>query len=224
MKKNKKVSKFIKIFDYKMWFYDLVKIIGCIPALIDLRMKITYVKEGKVSQKPKGLFKGTFLVISNHISYEDPVIISNAFWKRRVGYIATKELFEGKIFGIFLKGCGCIPINKENVSMSTFKKVKERFEKGHIVAMFPEGQVEKEEINSFKSGAVLIALTSEVPIIPIYLERRKNRMERQKVYIGEKINIIDYCDSPTPTIDTINKIAEILRNKELELENISNNK
>ena len=32
--------------------------------------------------------------------------------------------------------------------MSTFKKVKERFERGHIVAMFPEGQVEKEEIKS----------------------------------------------------------------------------
>ena len=127
------------------------------------------------------------------------------------------------MLGTFLKMCGCIPINKENISMKTFKDIKERFDRGHIVVLFPEGQIEKGEkqLAQFKTGAVLIALNSKIPIIPVYIEKRTKRFKRQRVFIGEKIDLKTYCDDDMPTMETLKQISEVLRKKELELERIS---
>ena len=226
MKNKKKTSKIIRVFDYKMCFYDFIKWVAGLPVIIDLRIKRIYVKDGKEHKRSKGLFKGEFLIISNHISYIDPIILSNAFWERRLGFVATNELFEGRILGTFLKICGCIPINKENISMKTFKDIKERFDRGHIVVLFPEGQIEKgeEQLTQFKTGAVLIALNSKIPIIPVYIEHRTKRFKRQRVFIGEQIDLKNYCDDDMPNMETLKQISEVLRKKELELERISKKK
>ena len=189
--KKKKINKFVKIFDYRRFLYDFIKITMSIFVLLDLRIKRIYVKDGKIVKRTKGMYKGSFLIISNHMSYEDPVIISNAFWERRLSFVATDELFKKKIFGSFLKACGTIPIDTQNISMGTFKTINKQYDRGHIVAIFPEGHVERGEkqFKQFKSGSVLIALNAEVPIIPIYIEKRANRFKRQKAYIGERIDL-----------------------------------
>ena len=71
-KKNKKVNKFIQIFDYKMFFYDIGKFFAILPTLLILRLKSYYINK----KRQKGLFKGKTIIVSNHISYIDPGIIS----------------------------------------------------------------------------------------------------------------------------------------------------
>ena len=213
-KKNKKVNKFIQIFDYKMFFYDIGKFFAILPTHLILRLKSYYINK----KRQKGLFKGKTIIVSNHISYIDPVIISNAFWRRRVSFVATKEIFDVKIFGKVLKLFKCISIDKENVSVKTFKEVKDRLDRGHLVALFPEGEVERvEELAAFKSGVAMMALMSGASIVPMYIHKRTKWYKRQVVMIGEKINIKDYITSKIPSIEEMEKFTITLHKIEEKL-------
>ena len=213
-KKNKKVNRFIQIFDYKMFFYDIGKFFAILPTLLILRLKSYYINK----KRQKGLFKGKTIIVSNHISYIDPVIISNAFWRRRVSFVATKEIFDVKIFGKVLKLFKCISIDKENVSVKTFKEVKDRLDRGHLVALFPEGEVERvEELAAFKSGVAMMALMSGASIVPMYIHKRTKWYKRQVVMIGEKINIKDYITSKIPSIEEMEKFTITLHEIEEKL-------
>jgi len=206
-----------KIFDFKMLFYDIVKVTGAIPTLIILRLKRVY-----LAKREKGMYKGPYLIMSNHISYIDPVILSTAVWWRRLSFIATKELFDTKRKSRFFNLVNCIEIDKENVSMKTFKKVKERLDDNRPVAIFPEGGVEQgSDMTPFKSGVVLMAIVNNVPIIPMYIEHKTKWYQRQRVMIGEKINLKYYIKSPFPSVEEIQNVAKMLEAKEKELEELS---
>ena len=207
------MNKFAKLFDPKKWFYDFVKFTGSLPVLIDLRMKRIFLN------KKRETLKGKYIISSNHMSYSDPVIISAAFWERRVGFVATSELFTIKFWSAFFKAVGCIPIDKTNPSLQTFKAVKENLDRGHITCVFPEGTVTRDEsIKTFKSGIVMMATIADADILPVYLAKRKKRIHRQVCVIGEKINYKDYVSGSFPTMSEIETITNVLASKEKELE------
>ena len=213
MKKDKKYSKFVQIFDPKMWIHDFVKYTGCLPVLIDLRIKRVF-RYGK----PKGFLKGKYIVSSNHRSFIDPVIIMNAFWTRRVCFVATQDFFEKKFWNIVFKGFGCIPINKQSPTLKTFNGVKEKLDRGHLVCMFPEGEVTNdEELHSLKAGIVMLAIMNDAPILPIYIGKRDKWIKRQVVVFGEKINAKNYIKGAMPTMEEVNYLSNLLLEKENEL-------
>lgn len=213
MKKNE-VSKLVKIFDPKMFVYDFVKWTGALPTLLYMRLKTHY-----ISDEAKKLRHKPALVVSNHTGYTDPLTINTLLFHRRICSVATQELFEHKVFGKFLSKCGCIPINKDNVSVKTFKMAKEIFERGHYVAIFPEGQVVKEgQIVEYKLGAVMLAYIAGVPIIPIYIKKKSKWWHRQRVVVGEKIDINQFVKSSFMTTEDMKDAANYIREKEKELE------
>lgn len=215
--KKKKVGFFAKLFDPRMWLFDFVKFTGAIPVIVDLRLKRIY-ENGK---KPKGIYKGKYIVSANHSSTIDPVILFMTYWMRRLCCIATKEIFEIKFWGKFFLGCGCIPIDRENVSMKTFKTINRQIDHGHCVAVFPEGHINKEDnIGSFKSGIVMMAMMAKADIVPTYIAKRESRFNRQCVVIGNKIKLSDYITSPIPSIQEVDNLAKVLMEKEIELEKL----
>ena len=210
----KKRSTLSKIFDPKMWLHDFIKFTGWLPVVLDLRVKKIYIN------KTKGLYKGKYIISSNHVSYIDPVVICASFWMRRVGFLATYELFDSKLTNFLFTRFGCVPINRDNPSVIAFKKVADMLDRGHCMCVFPEGQVvRQEDIGAFKSGIVMMAVMAEAEILPVYIPKRTNRWKRQVVVIGEKINYKEYIKGPFPSIDDLNKITSILLEKELELKN-----
>lgn len=215
MKKDKKYNKFVQTFDPKMWFHDFVKLTGGLPVLVDLRIKKIF-----LNKKPKGFYKGKYIISANHASFIDPIIIMNAFWMRRVCFVATQDFFEKKIWNIVFRGFGCISINKNNPTLKTFNEVKEKLARGHLVSIFPEGEVTHDkELHALKSGIVMMAIMADSPILPIYIVKREKRIRRQVVIFGEKINYKDYVEGLMPTMDEINNISNLLLEKELELKN-----
>lgn len=215
MKEKKKINKFVKTFDPKMWFHDFVKVTGAIPAIIYLRLKRIF------TGNKKGLFRGSYIISSNHGTFIDPIIIMNAFWVRRVCFVATQDFFEKKFLNLLFRGFGCIPVDKNNPTLKTFNGVSEKLNRGHIVCIFPEGKVTKDsELHTLKSGIVMMAFMNEVPILPIYIAKKDKWYERQKVVIGEKIDIFSYIKGKMPTMDELNYLSILLLEKEKELKEI----
>ena len=200
------------------FFYDFVKVTAAIPGLLWFRPKCIYVNENA-----KKKIKGGALLISNHSSNIDPMILMFAIYYRRHHFIATKELFDTKLKRFIFESFHCIEIDRENFGMNIFRNIIDLLKNEKLVAMFPEGHVtNNEEVQKFKSGMVLISVSSKKPIIPIYVKIRKSLWRRQYVIIGEPINPSEMLPK-MPSLSDMDGIAEILREKEKELKAIADN-
>lgn len=191
------------------------------PSLLWFRPKRIY-----ESEKAKKHVKGGALLIANHVSFFDPIYAMLVIWYRMHHFICIKELMANKFLTFFLgTACQCIPIDRENFGMATFKEITDYIESGELVSMYPEGHVnqdEKSNLNSFKSGMVLMALRSNCPIIPLYIKPREKFYSRLVAVIGEPINIKDYYGDK-PSFKQVQEIADKLYKKEAELEEMARN-
>lgn len=185
---------------------------GAIPALIWLRPKIHY-PEGKPNKK------GALLVLANHRTIIDPILVQTAFPFRRMNSIATKDLFSSPAKEKFFTLMNCIKIDKDNFSTSSFHEIVSRLGEDKLVVIFPEGEVHVEsghEILAFKSGVVLMAHRSGAPVIPLYVAEKKKWYHRQHMVMGRAIDVRELLGR-IPTVDAITSVSTTLREKELEL-------
>ena len=166
--------------------FDLARWSGW-PFLLWYRIKRIY-----ENKKQKKGIKGGALVVSNHILYSDVMVLSTAFWFRRMHFMVMKEIMANKFLTWFYTHCGCIPVDREKPSFNSIRTVTQLLEGGNVVTVFPEGHVSfknENPMNAFKSGAVLMAYQANVPIIPVYREVRKSIWHRQKIVVGEPVNL-----------------------------------
>jgi len=150
---------------------------------------------------------GNYLLISNHRSIVDPLIIEQALETTKVrGYwVAKKELYNSFFFGTFTRNAGTILLDREASSMSGFfKDTKAVVKEGHSIFIFPEGTRNKENIplSTFKEGARLIALKNRLPILPVFIKTHANDVLKEAINKRTKDlnidieigDIIDYKD------------------------------
>ena len=196
---------------YDYFFYDFIKVTGALTALIWIRPKVYY-PHGKPDTK------GGFMISANHCSFIDPIVILCTFWWRRVFSLATKDLYSTKLRSFLFNSMRCIQVDKQNFSLDSFHEVTRRLKKGKVICIFPEGQLnlKSDDMLAFKSGAILMAHTANVPIVPVYLVPPKKWYNRRISVVGEPINVREICGF-MPTADELNRAAEVVHQKENEL-------
>jgi len=200
-----------KLSDFN-FLYDFVKITGALPTLIALRPK-------RLFPYGKDIPKGGVLISANHKSFLDPIIIHCAVMNRRLNCLATKDLYRKRIWQLFFPAMHCIQVDKENFSMATFHQVVDRLNAGKAVVIFPEGQVNRDEntaVMTFKSGAMLMAHKSRVPILPVYIVKKQHWYDRQYIVIGKPIDVRELTGD-FPSMDKLNEASEYIRQQELAL-------
>ena len=205
-----------RLIDFKKILYDFFRWSGW-PLLIWFRVKKIYVNKNQ----PKRI-KGGAVIASNHILFSDCMILHCAFVHRRIQFLCTTDILNTKFKKFFFKNCGCVPIDTKNPSPHSMREVIMRLKGGNVMVIFPEGHVSFDSdkpMDQFKSGAVLFAYQANVPIYPVYRETRKSAFERQRVVIGEPINLKEKFGSIT-NAEKIKEATEYLYQKELELKEI----
>lgn len=192
------------------FFYDFVKITGILPALVYLLPKVHY-PMGKPSTK------GSTLIICNHSSFWDPVILLCTFLTRRPIFVATSELFGSKLARWFFEHVHCIEINKQDIAISTFHKIKRELKNGAMVGIFPEGRVhvKVDTIDPFKGGAVMMSIQGKADIIPVYVKHRDHWPQRTEIFVGKRIQVNSETD--IPSVEKIESISENLHKIESNL-------
>ncbi len=162
-------------------FYWIFKILMCIPFWI---MFPTFSK-GK-----KNLPKGKCIILCNHISNFDAPIVANVL-PRRLFFLAKKEVFNGKFNRWFFKNLGVIPVDREKVQISTMKQVMKTLENKKSIIIFPEGTRNKTELplGPIKSGAAVFAVRGNVPMVPIWINKKPKMFTFNKINIGKPFYI-----------------------------------
>jgi len=214
MKETKKKKS--RLFSFRYLMHDIIRITASI-GLIWYRPKHLY-----LDKKYKKIRKGA-IVSSNHISLEDPIRLMMGIWYRRLHMVAMDELFgTGFRRHMFKTWFQCIPISRENFSMSSFKEIVEHLDHNEVVIIFPEGRVNTDPkgIKAFKSGMLMMALKSDVPIVPVYLKRKKHFYSRVVIAIGTPIYVKNYNTNGVTTIQDFDRAIEDIQKMEKELENL----
>ena len=118
--------------------------------------------------------------------------------------------------------CGCIKIDRSNVTMNTMREITDRLKSGQIVSMFPQGRIsgdDKAEAG-FKSGMTLMAIRSGAPIVPVYIKPRESFFSRLKVVIGERVSVTELYGE-RPTFAEIDAATKLLYEREKQLKDLA---
>ncbi len=110
---------------------------------------------------------GPALVIANHQSFMDPVLVALAT-RRHLSFLARKTLFKNAFFAKLIASLDAFPIDQEGVGKEGLKMVIKLLGQNKAVLVFPEGtRTEDGQMNPFKRGLQLLISRSKTPIIPV---------------------------------------------------------
>ena len=140
------------------------------------------------------------------------MVLETAFWHRRVHYVVGEIAMEGKVKAAFMKAAGCIKIDRNQTDLKAIKQCVQVLKDGFLLEMFPQGGIVGED-SGFKSGIMLIATQADVPVIPLYIIKRKNIFHRYRLVIGDPFYWRDYCDKKRPGLKDIEQLTGLLEEK-----------
>ena len=108
-----------------------------------------------------------FIIAANHLSTLDPPLVC-AVMNRGVAYMAKKELFENPFMRWWLNWLGAFAVDREKLSVSTLKTVKNLKETDWVLGIFPQGtRQEAGEISHITKGFATLAKSTQCGILPI---------------------------------------------------------
>jgi 1-acyl-sn-glycerol-3-phosphate acyltransferase len=119
--------------------------------------------------------EGPGLIVANHLGDAD-LIVGFAFTPTIVEPFAKIELYEMPIVGLFLDTYGVIWVHRGQPDRKALRVVRNAMEQKRIVGIAPEGRESLTgSLEEGTDGAAYIALTNDVPIIPITFTGTENK-------------------------------------------------
>ncbi|MBE6578048.1 MAG: 1-acyl-sn-glycerol-3-phosphate acyltransferase [Ruminococcaceae bacterium] len=161
---------------------------ACLSGIVGLIFRI------KVVNPENEPLEGGYVVCANHISATDPIVISYAFKRNQLNFMAKKELFKIPLLRGLISMLGAFPIDRGGNDVGAIKKAVSIVEEGKCLGVFPQGHrypCQDPRKTETKNGAALIATRAEADIVPVYIwcKGKKQRIfKRTYVVIGERIS------------------------------------
>jgi len=189
------------------------------PAvLLAYRPKIVFANE---NAKKSLHFKHGVILTSNHVSLHDPFVVGTAFWRRRMFFLVGEFIMDYPIRGFLLRLAGCIRVDRKIPDIESMEKTVSKLEKGALVTIFAEGGIHHGEgPGPYKNGPVMMAQMANVPIIPVYFEKRKHWWNRYRVAVGEMIDPRTELGEVTPSLVALRSCTQKVWDRTKHLEEI----
>ena len=120
--------------------------------------------------------KGAAIVVCNHISGLDPLVLIAAT-SRPLRFLIAREEYER--FGLqwlFRMG-GCIPVERDKRPELAMRAALRAVESGEVVALFPHGKIHLpgDSPIKIKGGAVRLAQITGAPVYPLHVDGIKGK-------------------------------------------------
>jgi len=135
--------------------------------------------------------KGKYLLVSNHISNTDPILIGLAQMRRKLYFMAKAELFKHKIIAKIMTRLGAFPVVRGSGDTHAIELAQDLLNDGRVLLIFFEGTRSKtDKLLQPKTGASVIAYNSNTPVIPVCITRvgRKWLFSKRYIHFGEPMS------------------------------------
>ena len=113
---------------------------------------------------------GAVLVLSNHQSHLDPVLVGLSC-DRRMNSLARDTLFGFAPFRWLINSLDAIPLDREGIGLGGLKESLKRLKAGEMLLIFPEGTRTRDgEVGKLKPGFLALARRSKATLLPVAIE------------------------------------------------------
>lgn len=158
------------------------------------------------------------VIVSNHISDFDPMILLGTMRDRKLVYISKESNFRIPMVGPFIYGAGFLSIDRENAlrAVRTLGTAGEKMKQyGVDVGIYPEGTRSRTgKLLRFKKGAFVLAQNANAPVA-ILVTRGTERMFKRILTPGlvkTELEVLEVLDSKTVQGMSVEELTLYTRN------------
>ena len=129
--------------------------------------------------------RGVCLFVANHTSSADAPAVVGAI-PRRIAILLKESLFKWPIAGQAFTLAHFIPVNRgtRDSAIASVEKATEALKAGQSFLIYPEGtRSPNGRLQDFKKGAVVMAITAGVPIVPMVCSGAHRVMGKRSLVI-----------------------------------------
>jgi hypothetical protein len=128
----------------------------------------------KTKQLDKVPDEGAAVLVCNHVSYVDALIIAGCI-RRPVRFVMYHKIYNLPVLHFIFKTAKTIPIagkyEDEALLKKAFDDIDQALADGDLVCIFPEGKLTANgEMNTFRDGVERIIERRAVPVVPMALQ------------------------------------------------------
>ena len=161
---------------------------------------------------------GPFILVSNHQSYMDPILIDLA-QDRGVAFMAMAPLFKSPFWGPFLRWWGAFPVELERLDTGALRTAIASLKDGQGLVVFPEGGRSRDnKLMPLRDGVAQLALRTGAPVVPARIDGIFDIWPPQRAYprLGRPI-VVTYgppIEAPQSRLNTTERreaAAEMMR-------------
>ena len=164
--------------------------------------------------------KGRFMLVCNHTSITDPIMLIYAMPKSQLAFISKKENGDMFIIGPMMHKLQCQMINRENdkeALKTILRCIQILKEDKASIGVFPEGGINDDlKFHHFRPGVFKIAQKTKVPIVVCTLKGTKDvlpnlaKLKRSDVLVSVLTVIQPEEFENVTTVDLANRIHKIM--------------
>jgi len=183
-------------------FYIIAKFIFLIIFKLSFRLKVT--GQENIPQN------GPFIIVANHSSLLDPIILGISI-KPKIIFVAAAYLFEIGWLGYLLRKANSIPVQREN-DIKAIKQSLKILRQGGVLGIFPEGGIDRQKNNlPVRAGAAYLATKVGIPIVPIRIKGADKALPRGAKFIRSLSKIEVEIKKPIYCSRQTHKDKEIIK-------------
>ncbi len=173
------------------------------PAMATLNPLWQFRYSGIMPQNPRH----PYVVVSNHESFADILLISHLPWEMK--WLSKAELFRIPIMGWMMWLAGDIPVKRGfgPSAVEAMERCRKALRQRVSVMIFPEGTRSKTaELLPFKDGAFRLAVEAGVPILPLALSGTGTALPKHGWRFGQSaahLRVLEPVDTAGLTLDDV---------------------
>jgi 1-acyl-sn-glycerol-3-phosphate acyltransferase len=181
------------------------------PAMATLNPLWRFRYSGTMPKDPRR----PFVVVSNHESFTDILLISHLPWEMK--WLSKAELFRIPIMGWMMWLVGDIPVRRGFVpsALEAMERCRKALDNRVSVMIFPEGTRSRtSELLPFKDGAFRLAIEAGVPILPLAVSGTGTALRKHDWRFGQsvaEVRVLEPVETSGLTLNDVPALKARLR-------------
>jgi 1-acyl-sn-glycerol-3-phosphate acyltransferase len=114
--------------------------------------------------------KGPFILLMNHESYLDPILISTLLG-RRIGFFTKSTSFAIRLLQVIFRAYRSLPNRRYEIDPQVVRQAMQIIKKGNCIGIFPEGErTWNGDLLPFKYNTIKLLMSVQIPIVIVSIK------------------------------------------------------
>jgi 1-acyl-sn-glycerol-3-phosphate acyltransferase len=128
--------------------------------------------------------KAPFIIISNHQSMMDPVLLAVKLDRHVIHFIGKRELTSFKPLKWIVEHLHMIAVSRHMSDLSAMRAAGAVLKNGQVLGIFPEGSRNQgPSMEHLETGVTVLLQRHRVPLLPVYIADRPRPFRRVKMVV-----------------------------------------